>query len=82
MLPNIDGVKMLVIAPELHKDLIVQVVHVSCDEDVDVSHNLQNVKSLLKGLRGQVVFYSLGVESVTFSFQLGIYVFTPKLHPL
>ena len=43
MLPNIDGVKMLVIAPELHKDLIVQVVHVSCDEDVDVSHNLQNV---------------------------------------
>ena len=65
VVPNVDSVEMFVVAPELHKDLIVEVVHVSGDEDVDIPHNLQYVKSLLKCLWWQVVLYSLSVESVT-----------------
>lgn len=52
---DIDCVQVLAVAILFDENLVVQVVQVFCHEDVNVSHDLQNVKSLFEGLCGQVI---------------------------
>lgn len=61
-MPNVDRVQMLVVAAALNENLIVQVVQIFRHEQMNISHDLKHVESLLQRLRWKMILDRVQLE--------------------